>query len=116
MMMLMTKMMLVILMMMTRPMMMMHLQKRTGFNDNDDNEDDADDEDDDEADADAEDEDDEDADDAPAEKRPGCVQLDEVDVGPTLAVHFLHNYLQLSFFLSYFRSSFNHSVLCQSSL
>ena len=77
--------------------MMMHLQRRTGFNDNDDNEDDADDEDDDEADADAEDEDDED--DAPAKKRPGCVQLDEVDVGPTLAVHFLHNYLQLSFFL-----------------
>ena len=72
---------------------MMHLQKRTGFNDNDDDEDD------DEADADDEDEDDEDADDAPAEKRPGCVQLDEVDVGPTLAVHFLHNYLQLSFFL-----------------
>ena len=69
----MTKMMLVVL------MMMMHLQvqKRTGFNDNDDDGDDADDEDD----AD---------DDAPAEKRPGCVQLDEVDVGPTLAVHFLH--------------------------
>ena len=77
MMMLMTKMMLVMVMMMTRPMMMMHLQKRTGFNDNDDDGDDADDEDD----AD---------DDAPAEKRPGCVQLDEVDIGPTLAVHFLH--------------------------
>ena len=76
----MTKMMLVML------MMMINLQKRTGFNDNDDDGDDADDEDD----AD---------DDAPAEKRPGCVQLDEVDVGPTLAVHFLHNYLQLSFFL-----------------
>ena len=39
-------------------------------------------------DGDEDDEDDED--DAPAEKRPGCVQLDEVDVGPTLAVHFLH--------------------------
>ena len=62
---------------------MMHLQKRTGFNDNDDDEDDADDEDDEESDAD-------DENDAPAEKRPGCVQLDEVDVGPTLAVHFLH--------------------------
>ena len=96
----MTKMMLVML------MMMINLQKRTGFNDNDDDGDDADDEDD----------DDDEEDDAPAEKRPGCVQLDEVDVGPTLAVHFLHNYLQLSFFLSYFRSSFNHSVLCQSSL
>ena len=70
----MTKMMLVML------MMMINLQKRTGFNDNDDDGDDADDEDD----------DDDEEDDAPAEKRPGCVQLDEVDVGPTLAVHFLH--------------------------
>ena len=69
-------------------MMMMHLQKRPEFNDNDDDEDDADDEDDEESDADDEDEDDDD--DAPAKKRPGCVQLDEVDIGPTLAVHFLH--------------------------